>query len=187
MSHRATDALPFTIEVRALVYARQSRKVARFDPPRLVAECPMPACGWTVTAPDSPAGAALAVIGRARHATGDHPAAIEAGMLILADAPYGADDAVDQVIIVRHDVTAAECGPTCTPERRGANDSVDVHLPTGAVIANAAVLPPTDGDYFGAGLGRGMRPAGPAPLGSGTSSGVDMSSAGDHGIVRRLP
>lgn len=104
MSHRlATDALEFTIEARALVYAPRARKVARFDPPRLVAACPMPDCEWFATAPDSPAGAALAVVGRRQHANTVHPEAVVAGGLVLAPAPYHADEQLAEGVTVIRD------------------------------------------------------------------------------------
>lgn len=102
MSHRlATDPLSFTIEPRALVYAPRTRKVARFDPPRLVAACPMPDCEWFATAPDSPAGATLAVVGRRQHAVTVHPEAVMAGGLVLAPAPYRADELAEGVTVIR--------------------------------------------------------------------------------------
>lgn len=116
MSHRlATDALEFTIEPRALVYAPRTRKVARFDPPRLVAACPMPGCEWFATAPDSPAGARLASVGRRQHANSAHPEAVVAGGLVMPPAPHGADEIAEAVTVVRdgieHRIPRMAAGP----------------------------------------------------------------------------
>lgn len=95
---RPGDALTFTIEPRALIYAHESRKVVRFDPPRLVADCPMPSCEWYVTAPDSSAGLALAEIGRRQHATTVHPEAVMAGGLVI---PADLTDPGTTVLVLR--------------------------------------------------------------------------------------
>lgn len=94
---RPGDALTFTIDTRALVYAPASRKVVRFDPPRLVAACPMPACEWYCTAPDSTAGLALAETARRQHALTVHPEAVQAGGLVLPATPL--EEQVEQVTV----------------------------------------------------------------------------------------
>jgi hypothetical protein len=75
------DPLVFPIETRALIYAPSSRKLVRFDPPRLAVDCPM--CEWVATAPNSPGGLTLAEQARSVHASTVHPEAIIAGGLVM--------------------------------------------------------------------------------------------------------
>lgn len=77
------EALVFTIDRRTLIYAPQHRKVTRWDPARLVAECPMPACEWFITGPDTDAGLFIVTQGRHNHATTAHPEAIHHGGMVL--------------------------------------------------------------------------------------------------------
>lgn len=75
------DPLVFTIETRALIWSPTSRKVVRFDPPRLAVDCPM--CEWVTTSPNSPGGLTLAEQARQVHASTVHPEAIIAGGMVM--------------------------------------------------------------------------------------------------------
>lgn len=82
MSHR-TDPLVFGIDTRKLIYSPTSGKVVRFNPARLVVDCPM--CEWVTTSPNTTAGLVLAEIGRRHHALSAHPEAISAGGMVMPE------------------------------------------------------------------------------------------------------
>lgn len=83
MNRPGLEPLIFTIEVRALIYSPTAGRVVRFNPRRLVIDCPM--CEWVTTAPNTSGGLGLAEQARRVHGMTVHPEAITAGGLVMPE------------------------------------------------------------------------------------------------------